>query len=155
FSVDTFMDGFVCPPMKTGRRLQQAAWWKAMWERRTRAATMNILDDKMRLAGCAMIHDAVHELVAEFGLDYYKRAVREIIEESRRRIVDNVRSTTVPGTYGGCAFRMVRYQGLQKIWSHADRNTLIHVRASVEVHGNGLRVDTEGSSRWGYHSYNA
>ena len=155
FSVDTFMDGFVCPPMKTGKNLQQAAWWKALWERRTRAATMNILDDKMRLAGCTMIHEATHALIEEFGLDYYKRAIREIVEESRRRVVDNIRETTVPGTYNGCAFRLVKYEGLQNVWSHANKNTLIHVRGSVEPGQDGLLLDTEGSSRWGYHSYNA
>lgn len=155
FSVDTFMDGLVCPPMRTGRKLKQESWWKAIWERRTRTATMNILDDKMRLAGCAMIHTAVHSLIEEFGLDYYKRATREIIEESRRMIVDNMRALMVPGTYNGCAFRLVKYEGLQHIWSHADKNTLIHVRASVEPNENGLLLDTEGSSRWGYHSYNA
>jgi len=155
FSVDTFMDGFVCPPMKTGKNLRQAAWWKALWERRTRAATMNILDDKMRLAGCTMIHEATHKLIEEFGLDYYKRAIREVVEESRRHVVDNIRETTVPGTYQGCAFRLVKYEGLQNVWSHANKNTLIHVRGSVEPGQNGLLLDTEGSSRWGYHSYNA
>ncbi len=155
FSVDTFMDGLVCPPMRTGRKLKQESWWKAIWQRRTRAATMNILDDKMRLAGCAMVHDATHKLIKEFGLDYYKRATREIIEESRRMIVDNMHSLMVPGTYNGCAFRLVKYKGLQKIWSHADKNTLIHIRASVEPNDKGLLLDTEGSSRWGYHSYNA
>lgn len=155
FSVDTFMDGLVCPPMRTGRKLKQESWWKAIWERRTRAATMNILDDKMRLAGCAMIHEAVHKLIEEFGMDYYKRAMREIIEESRRMIVDNMQQLMVPGTYNGCAFRSVQYKGLQNVWAHADKNTLIHVRASVEPHESGLTLDTEGSSKWGYHSYNA
>jgi acetone carboxylase alpha subunit len=155
FSVDTFMDGLVCPPMRTGRKLKQESWWKAIWERRTRAATMNILDDKMRLAGCAMIHEAVHKLIKEFGLDYYKRAVREVIEESRRMIVDNMKALLIPGTYNGCAFRLVKYEGLQNVWSHANKNTLIHVRASVEPNDTGLLIDTEGSSKWGYHSYNA
>jgi len=155
FSVDTFMDGLVCPPMRTGRKLKQESWWKAIWERRTRAATMNILDDKMRLAGCAMIHAATHKLIEEFGMDYYKRAIREVIEESRRMVVDNIRGTMVPGTYNGCAFRLVKYEGLQHVWAHADKNTLIHIRGSVEPNENGLLLDTEGSSRWGYHSYNA
>lgn len=155
FSVDTFMDGLVCPPMRTGRKLKQESWWKAIWERRTRAATMNILDDKMRLAGCAMIHATTHKLIEEFGLDYYKRAIREVIEESRRMVVDNIRSTMIPGTYNGCAFRLVKYKGLQNVWSHADKNTLIHIRGSIEPNENGLMLDTEGSSRWGYHSYNA
>ena len=155
FSVDTFMDGLVCPPMRTGRKLRQESWWKAIWERRTRASTMNILDDKMRLAGCAMINNAAHDLLAEFGAEYYKRAIREVIEESRRMIVDNMRALMVPGTYNGCAFRLVKYEGLQNVWSHANKNTLIHVRASVEPNEKGLMLDTEGSSRWGYHSYNA
>ncbi|MGB1883548.1 MAG: hydantoinase B/oxoprolinase family protein [Gammaproteobacteria bacterium] len=155
FSVDTFMDGLVCPPMRTGRKLKQESWWKAIWERRTRAATMNILDDKMRLAGCAMIHETTHKLIEEFGIDYYKRAIREVIEESRRMVVDNMRSTMVPGTYNGCAFRLVKYKGLQNVWSHADKNTLIHVRGSVEPNDKGLMLDAEGSSKWGYHSYNA
>ncbi len=155
FSVDTFMDGLVCPPMRTGRNLKQESWWRAIWERRTRAATMNILDDKMRLAGCAMVHAATHALIAEFGLDYYKRAIREVIEESRRMVVDNMRATMVPGTYNGCAFRLVKYKGLQHVWSHADKNTLIHVRGSIEPNEKGLLLDAEGSSKWGYHSYNA
>ena len=155
FSVDTFMDGLVCPPMRTGRKLKQESWWKAIWERRTRASVMNILDDKMRLAGCAMINNAAHILLAEFGADYYKRAVREVIEESRRMILDNMRALMVPGTYNGCAFRLVKYEGLQHVWSHADKNTLIHVRVSVEPNEKGMLLDTEGSSRWGYHSYNA
>ena len=155
FSVDTFMDGLVCPPMRTGRKLKQESWWKAIWERRTRAATMNILDDKMRLAGCAMIHEAAHKIVEEFGIDYYKRAIREVIEESRGMVVDNMKSTMIPGTYNGCAFRLVKYKGLQNVWAHADKNTLIHVRGSVEPNDTGLKLDAEGSSKWGYHSYNA
>lgn len=155
FAVDTFMDGLVCPPMRTGRNLKQESWWRAIWERRTRAATMNILDDKMRLAGCAMVHAAAHALIEEFGIDYYKRAIREVIEESRRMVVDNMRDTMVPGTYNGCAFRLVKYKGLQHVWSHADKNTLIHVRGSIEPNEKGLMLDAEGSSKWGYHSYNA
>ena len=155
FAVEPFMDGLVCPPMRTGRNLKQESWWRAIWERRTRAATMNILDDKMRLAGCAMVHGATHALIEEFGIDYYKRAIREVIEESRRMVVDNLRDTMVPGTYNGCAFRLVKYKGLQHVWSHADKNTPIHVRGSVEPNANGLMFDTQGSSRWGYHSYNA
>lgn len=155
FCVDTFMDGFVFPPMKTGENLHQATWWEAMWKRRTRAASMNILDDKMRLAGCAMVHKGIHEIVAEFGLDYFKRAVREVIEESRRMVMDNIHSLMVPGTYNGCAFRVARYKGLQSIWSQADRDNLIHVRQSVEVDPKGkVLVDLEGSSRWGYHAFN-
>lgn len=155
FCVDTFMDGFVFPPMKTGENLRQATWWEALWKRRTRAASLNILDDKMRLAGCAMVHKGIHEIIAEFGIEYYKRAIREVIEESRRMVMDNIHALMIPGTYSGCAFRVAKYKGMQSIWSQADRDNLIHIRQSLELDEKGRVVaDLEGSSRWGYHAFN-
>ncbi|MBH2043472.1 MAG: hydantoinase B/oxoprolinase family protein [Comamonadaceae bacterium] len=155
FCVDTFMDGFVFPPMKTGENLKQAKWWDALWTRRTRAGSMNILDDKMRLAGCAMVHKGIHEVIQEFGLDYFKRATREVIEESRRMVMDNIHNLMIPGTYNGCAFRVAKYKDMQKIWSQADRDNLIHVRLSLDFDEAGrILADTEGSSRWGYHAFN-
>lgn len=155
FCVDTFMDGLVFPPMKTGENLKQATWWDGIWKRRTRAASLNILDDKMRLAGCAMVHRGIHEIVVEFGIDYFKRAIREIIEESRRMVMDNIHNLMVPGTYNSCLFRVARYKGLQRIWPQADRDNLIHIRHSVELDPKGkVLVDLEGSSRWGYHAFN-
>lgn len=155
FCVDTFMDGFVFPPMKTGENLKQATWWNNLWKRRTRAGALNILDDKMRLAGCAMIHQGITEIIEEFGIEYYKRATREVIEESRRVVLDNIRNTIVPGRYDGAAFRVAAYKDLQNIWSYANKDNLIHVRSSLEVDEQGrIVVDTEGSSRWGYHAFN-
>jgi N-methylhydantoinase B/acetone carboxylase alpha subunit len=155
FCVDTFMDGFVFPPMKTGENLRQATWWESLWKRRTRAASLNILDDKMRLAGCAMVHKGIHEIIAEFGIEYYKRAIREVIEESRRMVMDNIHALMIPGTYNGCAFRVAKYKGMQNIWSQADRDNLIHIRQSVSLDEKGrVLADLEGSSRWGYHAFN-
>ena len=45
------------------------------------------LDDKAKLSGCLMIRDALHKTIAKFGLDYYKQAIRELIEEGRRNFV--------------------------------------------------------------------
>ncbi|ATY84542.1 hydantoinase [Kyrpidia spormannii] len=155
FAVDTFMDGFVVPPIKTGENLRQFTWWEQMWLRRTRAGTLNNLDDKMRLAGCAMIHREIHKIISEFGLDYYKRAIREIIEESRQMITDNVRRTMVPGRYDGAAFRAVKYKGLQSIWEHADKDQIISIRQRLVVNGDGT-IDAyhDGSSHWDYHAWN-
>lgn len=155
FAVDAFMDGFVFPPMKVGENLKQATWWDELWNRRTRSGSLNILDSKMRLAGCAMIHKGIHEIIQEFGLDYYKRATREVIEESRRMVMDNIHALMIPGTYTGAAFRVAKYKGLQTIWPHADKDHLIHVRQSIELDHKGRVVaDLEGSSRWDYHAFN-
>jgi N-methylhydantoinase B/acetone carboxylase alpha subunit len=155
FCVDTFMDGFVVPPMKTGENLKSFTWWNNLWKRRTRAGTLNILDDKMRVAGCAMVHQGIMEIIEEFGLDYYKRAIREIIEESRRMVMDNIKSLMVPGTYNSVAFRVALYKGMQRVWAHADKDNLIHIRSGLEMDEKGrIVVDLEGSSRWGYHAFN-
>ncbi len=149
FCVDTYMDGFVCPPTRTGENLRQYAWWDEMWKRRTRAGTMNILDDKMRLAGAGMILRSVHEVVAEFGVEYFKQAAREVIEETRRVVMDNIRNWMVPGTYEQCGFRVCRFKGLQKLWARADVDTVIHMHMSTSIDARGrILNDMEGSSRW-------
>lgn len=155
FTVDTFMDGFVFPPMKTGENLRQAKWWDNLWMRRTRAGVMNVLDDKMRLAGCSMIHRSIHEIATEYGVEYYKQACKEIIEESRLMILDNMRSMLIPGRYEGSSFRISMLKGQQQIWKHADKNEMVHVHGvfSIDEKG-GIVWDTEGSSRWGYHGFN-
>ena len=156
FCVDTFMDGFVCPPTKTGENFKQYAWWDEMWKRRTRAGMMNILDDKMRLAGAAMISRSVHEIVEEFGVEYFKAASKEVIEESRRVVMDNIRNWVVPGTYEQSGFRVVKFKGLQNIWERADKDSLIHMHMKSSIDDKGrIAIDMEGSSRWGYHAFNA
>src|SRR5581483_1199268 len=47
--------------------LRNANWW--------------ILDDKAKLSGCLMVREALGKIVEEFGLDYYKQATKELIEE--------------------------------------------------------------------------
>lgn len=156
FCVDTYMDGFVFPPTRTGENFKQYAWWDEMWKRRTRAGTMNILDDRMRLAGAAMIAHSVHEIVEEYGVEYFKLASREVIEESRRVVMDNIRNWTVPGTYEQVGFRVVKFKGLQKIWERADKDSLIHMHMKTTIDDQGrLFYDMEGSSKWGYHAFNA
>jgi len=156
FAVDTFMDGFVFPPTRTGENLKQYAWWDEMWKRRTRAGVVNILDDKMRLAGCAMILKSVHDIIDEFGVEYYIQASKEVIEETRRVVKDNINNWMVPGTYEQSSFRVCLYKGMQKIWEHADKDTLIHIymKSSIDDEGR-FHFDMEGSSKWGYHAFNA
>lgn len=156
FSPDTFTDGFVFPLTKTGEDYEYHAWWLAMWKRRTRAAVFNILDEKMRLSGCQMIERKVHDVVAEFGIDYFKESVREIIEDGRRHVKRNVRELAVPGRARNATFRSVGYTGVGAIFPLANREHLIHVPVESRVDADaGVTIDTAGASPWGFHSYNA
>lgn len=155
FSQDTFTDGFVMPLTKTGEHYEYHAWWLQVWKRRTRAAVFNILDEKMRLSGCQMIERKVHEVIAEFGIDYFIAGVREIIEDGRREVKRNVRALAVPGRARNAAFRTAGYTGVGVLFPLADREYLIHVPVESRVDGTaGLGIDTAGASPWGFHSYN-
>jgi acetone carboxylase alpha subunit len=155
YAADTFWDGFVVPPIKTGENLRQYTWWEQMWLRRTRAGVSNILDDKMRLAGCAMIHQEVHRIVSEFGLDYYQRATREVIEETHQVVRENVKMTTLPGRYDGAALRTANAHGLMPLAEHANKDWLIHIRQRFMIESDGsIAASFDGTSHWGYHAFN-
>ncbi|MFW9897841.1 MAG: hydantoinase B/oxoprolinase family protein [Candidatus Thorarchaeota archaeon] len=62
------------------------------------------LDEKCRLAGNLMIRDAVYEFIEREGLDYYKRFVREAIEEGRRVMQERVKERLIPGRYRAASF---------------------------------------------------
>jgi len=155
FSVDTTMDGLVFPPMKVGENRTPATWWNQLWMSRTRAGIFNVLDDKMRLAGNVIIVDGIRKIVADYGLDYYRRAIREIIEFSRRVIQDNIKITTVPGIFSGASFRVVKYKGLSKLWPHADKDYMLASNMTVKF-GTDQKItgDFTGTSRWDYCAFN-
>ena len=62
------------------------------------------LDEKCRLAGDLMIRDAVHEFIEREGIDYYKRFIRETIEEGRRVFLERVKERLIPGRYRAASF---------------------------------------------------
>ena len=62
------------------------------------------LDEKCRLAGDLMIRDAVLEFIGQEGIDYYKKFIREAIEEGRRVLIERVKERLIPGRYRAASF---------------------------------------------------
>lgn len=62
------------------------------------------LDEKCRLAGDLMIRDAVYDFIEREGIDYYKRFIREAIEEGRRIFKERVKERLIPGRYRAASF---------------------------------------------------
>lgn len=155
FSVDASMDGLVVPPMKVGENQVPARWWEQLWKSRTRAGVFNVLDDKMRLAGNVIIINGIREIAKKYGLDYFKRAIREVIEDSRRAIKENVKTLCIPGKYEGASFRVIKYKGLSKIWPHADKDYMLHTRMALNI-GADTKIlgDLTGTSKWDYCAFN-
>ena len=62
------------------------------------------LDEKCRLAGNLMIRDAVYEFIEKEGIDYYKKFIREAIEEGRQIVQKRVKERLIPGRYRAASF---------------------------------------------------
>lgn len=155
FSPNSFSDGFTFPPMKTGENFKHHAWWYQMWRRKTRMGTLNILDEKCRLAGCVMLKDRVQDIIDEFGLDYYKRAIRERLEEGRRIAQGNIKVVTVPGRVRTDGYTAIMQKGKVAVLPEANRNWGLRLATEYVFTPEGkVILDVEGSSRCGAHASN-
>ncbi|MDD5702767.1 MAG: hydantoinase B/oxoprolinase family protein, partial [Dehalococcoidales bacterium] len=145
-SFDTFTDGFTCPPFKTGENFREHHWWELFWKRRTRSSSLNILDDKMRVAGSVPLHTKVSEIVEEFGVDDFRVAIREILEMERRVLIQRIKTQSVPGTYQYRYFWPVRYKGIAgKLFSDSDKDWVLNVPTDLTIRPDGtMYVDLEG-----------
>jgi len=156
-SPSVFTDGFTYPPTKTGANFKQHKWWDLHWKRRTRTEAFNILDDKMRVAGAVALHDRILEIVDEFGIDYFRKGLREIIERERRLLLERVKAQAVPGIYHYLHLNMVKYKGVVgKLFASSNRDWLLHEPAEFRVLPDGrLFTDLEGMTSEGDFHCNA
>ena len=147
-SPNAFTDGFLYPPIKTGENFEQYKWWELLWMRRTRVGPINILDDKMRVAGAVGLRNKILEIVEEFGMDYFRQALKEILERERRQLRQRIRSLSIPGLYRFAMVRPVRYKGLVgKLFPSSDRDWLLHVPAEFRISSDcRITIDAEGMS---------
>ena len=70
-----------------------------MVSRNTRDGKWWIIDDLAKLGGCVKMKKALLDLIEEYGLDYYEKALYEMIEQGRRFAVSKIKTVLFPGTY--------------------------------------------------------
>jgi acetone carboxylase, alpha subunit len=145
-SPNVFTDGFTYPPTKTGTDFKQHKWWELHWKRRTRTEMFNVLDDKMRVAGVVSLHDRIQDVIEEFGIEYYRQGLKEIIERERRILVERIKSQAIPGKYRYLQLSAVNYKGtLGRLWPASNRNWIIHKTGELHIRPDGtLLTDLEG-----------
>jgi len=153
----TFCDGFVYSLLKVGENFATFKWFDLMWERRTRQPLFNIIDNKMRVTGAKLLHDKILEIVEEFGVDYFRKATREILERERRRALNFFKERTVPGVYQelNLGYHNI-YQGrMSQLFPQSDKSWLITRRTDIEVkRDGGVSIDFEGSNSQDNFGYN-
>ncbi len=155
-SPNSFCDGFLYPPLKTGENFKHHAWWYHFWRRRTRLGVVNILDAKARLAGCVTLKDSLRGVIDEFGVEYFKQAIREIVEEGRRAVTGQIRTLTIPGRASGSGVMKIVNKGLTPGLSpEGDRDFINYYATAVNIDRDAnMLLDHTGTSREGPNAYN-
>jgi N-methylhydantoinase B/acetone carboxylase alpha subunit len=151
-----FEDGYHVPCEKIGEndtiykthrlRSQMAVRTPMFWD----------LDEKARLAGCHMIRSAVERIIREEGIDYYKRFIREVVEEGRRIFRARVKERLIPGVYRTATFSEVAFAEtpLGQI-ERPRKDILMHAPIELVVSPQGdFRFSMEGANKYGQHPFN-
>jgi acetone carboxylase alpha subunit len=152
---ERFTEGlFVCAE-KVGENDELRRDYIIRCERNLRMPIYWVLDEKAKVASCIEIRENVKALISEVGLDYWKRVIKEFIEEGRRNQFARMRQLTVPGKYRGHTFYGHVTEGKPGFQPLGDPNWLYNIPLEMEITSEGkIKLDFEGTQPWGYHSMN-
>lgn len=145
---------FVCAE-KVGRNDELRRDYLIRCERNLRMPIYWILDEKAKIAACIEIREQVKALIDDIGIDYYRRACKEFIEEGRRVQLARTRQLTVPGRYRAHTFYGHVTEGKPGLQKLGPENILYSMPMEMNIGADGhVHVDFDGTQRWGYHSMN-
>ncbi|PTQ57676.1 MAG: Acetone carboxylase, alpha subunit [Candidatus Carbobacillus altaicus] len=155
--VQRFGDGYQVTCRKTGENDVPLKDWLHESQRSIRTTRYWLLDERTRIAGVHMIRDLVLDVVKEVGVETYLKFAYEVVEDGRRGLQRRIKAMTIPGKYRAVSFVDVGYNHPDvNVPPYAKLNTIMHAPHEITIRADGTwRLDFEGSSRWGWHSYNA
>ncbi len=156
--VQRFGDGVQITCRKTGINDKPMRDWQHEVQRNVRTPKYWILDERTRIAGDHMIRDIVEEVIADVGVETFIQFTSEIIEDGRRGLVKRIHDILIPGKYNTVAFVDVPYmhEDVHVPSPFAKVDTIMHAPCTITVKPEATwRLDFEGCSRWGWHTYNA
>jgi acetone carboxylase alpha subunit len=153
-AIESFGSGLLFAAEKIGQNDRIA---KPVFERIRRGCRLPnlwVMDERGKLAGCIMVREEIQKVIEEFGIDYYKRAIRELVEEARRIMLDKVKERLIPGKYRGVTFYGYKWKD-EPMLPIAANDGVLHLPVEVTIDLDGkITLDLDGVSKWGYHSYN-
>lgn len=125
-------------------------------ERSVRSPALWILDTKARITGALIARDEVLATIKEFGIDYYKQAIREFIEEGRTAQLQRVKTMLIPGKYKEVTCDDQIMEGQAGLHPLAEPNVMIVIPLEMDIDGQGrMHIDYDGAGSWRYWSGNA
>ncbi|MFG1374522.1 hydantoinase B/oxoprolinase family protein [Xanthobacter oligotrophicus] len=156
--VQRFGDGYSITCRKVGANDILFRDWLHESQRMVRTTRYWMLDERTRIAGCHMIRKLVEEVVAEEGIEAYWKFAYEAVEHGRLGLQARIKAMTIPGTYRQVGFVDVPYahEDVRVPSDFAKLDTIMHAPCEMTIRRDGTwRLDFEGASRWGWHTYNA
>ncbi|MFD1198550.1 hydantoinase B/oxoprolinase family protein [Brucella gallinifaecis] len=156
--VQRFGDGYSITCRKVGENDTLFRDWLHESQRMVRTTRYWMLDERTRVAGCHMIRKLVEEVISEEGIDAYWKFAYESIEHGRMGLQNRIKAMTIPGIYRQAGFVDVPYdhEDVRVPSDFAKVDTIMHAPSEITIRGDGTwRLDFEGASRWGWHTYNA
>jgi len=153
-----FGDGYMITCRKTGVNDTPLRDWLHESQRSVRTPKYWILDERTRIAGCHMIRDLVEEVIRADGIESYEKFAYEVIEEGRRGLKSRIKAMTLPGIYRKVSFVDVpfKHDDVQVSNAFAKLDSIMHSPVEMTIRNDGSwRLDFEGASRWGWHTFNA
>jgi len=152
--ITRFHEGVVHPPVKVVENGKLRRDWDHYLQRRVRYPDVVILDQRARVAACQMMSDALKNIVEEFGVDYYLRAIREILEEGRQTLFKRIKERLIPGKYRDVGFYDVLLES-QPVPDSFKKNALLHYPLELTIEKDGkVILDLDGTSPEGWHHVN-
>lgn len=152
-----FGDGYQVTCRKVGSNDELFRDWLHESQRSVRTPRYWILDERTRVAGCHKIREMVLEAIEEEGLAAWQQFSYELVEDGRRGLLKRIRSLCVPGKTHQVSFVDVPYEhpDVNLVQPYAKINTIMHAPSTIEIKPDATwALDFEGSSRWGWHSFN-
>jgi acetone carboxylase alpha subunit len=153
-SIESFTDGFRISAEKIGMNDRIRKDWEWGCYHKLRLPEMFILDRKGALASNLKAREEIKKTIEEFGLDFFKEAIKELIESERRSHLERIRTRTVPGRLRTYHLQEVPLAKLPLPPIHRkDHYTLLPIDFHIKPDGKIL-LDFDGAGPWGWHASN-
>lgn len=148
-------DGLIICGLKEGENYQLKADVEELYRRSLRNVDMFLLDRRGAISADIRFEQEMVRMVEEFGIDYFRQAIRELIEDERRRISAKVRERLVPGRYRSLTAVDILCADLPvPEYAAKDWLRIMPMEVTISTGGNGT-VSYEGIGGWGWHSMNS
>ena len=153
-ATDRFVDGVKFTAEKSAINDRHLRSFERRIRLDTRMPDVILLDRKGALAADIAVRQEVKKVIEEFGVEYYMKATRELIEIERRTQLERVKRRTVPGKFHSPSTIEV-YLANSPVPPHhrLDRITLVPWDFYIKPDGTYF-IDFDGTGDWGWHIHN-